>query len=231
MNSPLPKNGPLSGMIIPALTAAVVLPLGFFSAGFRSHFAAPLSPAFQWVFGVSIVAMALHKLESFWFEEYEQCPVYLTSGQADWARNPRKAVFLGFVPTFLGMLGVAFLGFLGPPWHLLVMTVWLGQGAHELHHAAKSLARGRLYPGVGTSLFFVGVMWFGVFPLWHDLVIGARGWLFYGPYAALPLVFLGYYLEDRKWISLAPASIWRRPIPARQASTPPPSAPESEPTP
>ncbi len=209
MKNAIPKNGALSGMLIPALTAAVVLPLGLISAGFRSHFASPLPPAFQWVFFASIVAMAVHKLESYWFEEYEQCPVYLTSGQSAWALNPRKAVFLSFVPTFIGMLVVAFLGFLGPPWHLLVMTVWLGQGAHELHHTAKSLSRRRVYPGTASSLLFVGLMWFGVFPLWHDLVIGARGVIFYAAYAALPLIFLGYYLEDRKWTSLAPASLWR----------------------
>lgn len=207
MNPTIPKNGALSGMIIPALTAAVVLSLGLLSPDFRGHFSAPLSPALQWVFFATIVVMALHKLESFWFEEYEQCPVYLTSGQAEWARNPRKVLFLTFVPTFLGMLGVAFLAFLGPPWHLLVLTVWLGQGAHELHHTAKSLSRGRVYPGTASSLLFVGLMWFGVFPLWHDLVFGARGAGFFGVYAALPLVFLAYYLEDRRWVARAPASL------------------------
>lgn len=191
-------------MNIPALTAAVVLPLGLISDDFRSHFSAPLSTTFQWCFFASIVVMAAHKLESFWFEEYEQCPVYLTSGQAAWARNPRKTVFLAFVPTFLGMMGVTFLGFLGPPWHLIVMTVWLGQGAHELHHSAKSLARRRVYPGTVSSVLFVGLMWFGVFPLWHDLVIGARGAIFFGAYAALPLIFFAYYREDRRWLSLAP---------------------------
>ena len=210
MKNTIPQHGPLAGMIIPALTAAVVLPLAFFSADFRSHFASSLPPALQWLFLASVVTMALHKLESFWFEEYEQCPVYLTSGQAEWARNPRKTLFLGFVPIFLAMLGVAYLAFLGPPWHLIVITVWLGQGAHELHHAAKSLARKQLYPGSGTSLLFVAVIWLGVFPQWNDLVIGARGAFFYGAYALLPLLFLGHYLEDRKWISLAPISLWRR---------------------
>lgn len=209
MTTAIPKNGALSGMIIPALTAVVVLPLGLLSDGFRSHFSAPLTPAFQWVFFATIVVMTVHKLESFWFEEYEQCPVYLTSGQASWAQNPRKAVFLSFVPTFIGMLFVAYLAFLGPPWHLLVMTVWLGQGAHELHHGAKSLSRRRVYPGTFSSLLFVGLMWFGVFPLWHDLVIGARGAVFFGTWAALPLVFLAYYLEDRRWVTRTPAPVWR----------------------
>ena len=218
MNASIPKNGPLSGMLIPALTAAVVLPLGFFSTAFRSHFAAPISPGLLLVFFASIVVMALHKLESFWFEEYEQCPVYLTSGQSAWARNPRKAVFVSFVTTFLGMLAVAFLAFVGPPWHLLMLTVWLGQGAHELHHTAKSLARGRLYPGLGTSLLFVAIMWFGVFPQWHDLVVGERGLVFFGAYALLPLTLLAFYLEDRKWISFAPPALWRAPRPLVHAA-------------
>lgn len=205
----------MSGMIIPALAAAAVLPFGFFSATFRSHFTAALTPSFQGVFLISIVLMALHKLESFWFGEYDQCPVYATTAQAEWAQNPRKAVFLTFVPTFLGMMMMAFLAFLGPPWHLIILTVWLGQGAHELHHTGKSLARARLYPGIFTSVLFVGVMSFGLFPLWHDAVVGARGLLFYGYYALLPIVLLGFYLEDRKWISRAPESVWNPAKPDR----------------
>lgn len=208
MNPAIPKNGPMSGMLLPGLTAAVVLPLSFLSPAFRSAFAAPLSPLFLGVFLASIVLMALHKLESFWFDEFDQCPVYLTSGQADWAQNPRKAVFLGFVPTFIGMLAMAFFAFLGPPWHLIIITIWLGQGAHELHHTAKSLSRRRAYPGIVTSVLFVGVMTFGLFPLWHDAVIGARGLVFYGYYALLPLVLLAFYREDRQWTALAPESIW-----------------------
>lgn len=208
MTQAIPKNGPMSGMILPALAAVAVLPLAVLSPAFRSHFAAPLSPTFQWVFLASIVLMALHKVESFWFDEFDQCPVYLTSGQTSWAQNPRKAVFLSFVPTFLGMMMMAFLAFLGPPWHLIIITIWLGQGAHELHHTAKSIARGRAYPGIVTSVLFVGVMSFGLFPMWHDAVLGARGLVFYGYYALLPCVLLGFYLEDRKWISLAPESIW-----------------------
>ena len=191
-------------MILPAITAAVVLPLSGLSSTFRSHFDAPLTPAFQWAFFASAVLMALHKVESFWFAEYDQCPVYVSQN----ADNPRKAVFLAFVPIFIGMLFFAFLGFLGPPWHLITLTIWLGQGAHELHHTAKSLARGRLYPGFVTSVLFVGVMSLSLFPLWHDAVIGARGLIFYGYYAALPVLFLGFYFEDRKWIAAAPEAIW-----------------------
>lgn len=204
MTTNLPKNGLLSGMIVPGITAAVVLTLACVSATFRSYFASPLTPAFQWTLFASFVLMALHKLESFWFAEYDQCPVYLSQNTS----NPRKAVFLAFVPIFIGMLFFAFMGFFGPPWHLVAITVWLGQGIHEMHHTAKSLARDRAYPGVVTSVMFVALMTFGLFPMWHDAVIGARGLVFYGYYALLPVIFAGFYFEDRKWISLAPPAIW-----------------------
>ena len=214
MNAAIPKNGPMAGMIVPAVAAALVLPIGLLSSTFRSHFASPLTPALQVAFFASVVLMALHKLESFWFGEYDQCPVYVTQANSGFADNPRRAQFLTFVPTFLGMLTFAFLAFLGPPWHLITLTVWLGQGLHELHHLAKSAARGRAYPGIVTSILFVGVMSFAVFPMWHAAVIGARGLIFYGYYALMPLVLLGHYVEDKKWISKAPESIWN-PEPAQ----------------
>ncbi len=207
MTTNLPRNGLLSAMIIPGITAAVVLTLACVSSTFRSYFAVPLSPVFQGALFASFVLMALHKVESFWFLEYDQCPVYLSQDVS----NPRKAVFLAFVPIFIGMLFFAFMGFFGPPWHLIAITVWLGQGVHEMHHTAKSLARDRAYPGIVTSLMFVALMTFGLFPLWHDAVIGARGFIFYGYYALLPIVFAGFYFEDRKWISLAPPSVWNPP--------------------
>jgi hypothetical protein len=208
MNAAIPKNGPMAGMIVPALTAALVLPIALLSPAFRSHFASPLSTAMQVAFFASVVLMVLHKVESFWFGEYDQCPVYVTQANSGFAGNPRKAQFLTFVPTFLGMLMFAFLAFLGPPWHLITLTVWLGQGLHELHHLAKSAARGRAYPGIVTSILFVAVMSFALFPMWHDAVIGARGVIFYAYYALMPLVFLGHYFEDKKWIAAAPEAIW-----------------------
>lgn len=205
MTRHIPKNGLLSGMIIPGLTAAVALTTAFVSSTFRSYFASPLSTPLLWMFFASAVLMALHKLESFWFEEYEQCPVYTTQDVS----NPRKAVFLGFVPIFIGMLFFSFMSLYGPPWQLIALTVWLGQGLHELHHSAKSLARGRVYPGLISSVLFVGLMAFGLFPLWHDLVVGAeRGLIFFGFYALMPLVFLGFYVEDREWIAHTPSSVW-----------------------
>jgi hypothetical protein len=212
-----PKNGLLSGMILPGIATGVVLPLALVSSSFRSHFTAELSPQFQLMFLASALLMALHKVESFFFAEYDHCPVYLTNSRAPWAQNPRKAVFLAFCPVFVGMLLFSCLAVFGPPWHLILMTVWLGQGLHELHHLGKSLARGRAYPGIVTSLLFVGVMCLGVFPLWHQAVLGERGVVFYLFYAALPHVLLAFYLEDRRWLARG-GSPQMHPPGARQAA-------------
>jgi hypothetical protein len=194
-------------MVLPAVSA-VILPLALAFPAFRSHFNAPLSPRLLAAFLLSAAIMAVHKLESFWFGEFDQCPVYRDSGNAPWAQNPRKALFIGFVPTFIGMLLVASLALIGPPWHLVIMTIWLAQGVHELHHSAKSLARGRLYPGAVSSVLFVAVVALGIFPAWHDSVIGPRGAVFVGYYLLLPCVFLAFYLEDRRWIAEADPAIW-----------------------
>ena len=203
MPKSFPKNGPLSGMIITALAALILIPLGFFYAPFAEKCNHPLSSPLQKLFFVSLILMAIHKLESFYAEEYDHCPVYLTSGEAPWATNPRKTIFLSFVPTFIGMLFFAYFAFLGPPWHLILIALWLAQGLHETHHVAKSCARKKIYPGFYSAIAFVGVMSFGVFPLWNDLVFAERGIVFTLYYALLPLILLGYYLEDRAWYQKA----------------------------
>lgn len=191
-------------MITPAVVTAIVFPLALLSDSFRGHFAAPLTFELQVTFFASVVVMALHKIESYWSLEYDQCPVYVSQA----VDNPRRAIFLAFVPPFVAMMFMVFLAFIGPPFHLLSLAVWLGQGVHELHHTAKSLARRRLYPGLFTSVVFVGLMSLGMFPLWHDAVIGERGLFFVGYYAVQPVMFLAFYFEDRRWIARAPESIW-----------------------
>jgi len=208
-SSDIPSNGPLSGMIITAFTALIVVALSLTHESFRNLFSAPLSARLLQFFFFSIGMMTLHKIESFWFQEYDQCPVYLTSGLAPWAKNPRKAIFLSFVTAFIGMLFVVYLALLGPPWHLILITVWLAQGLHELHHAAKSLARRKIYPGLFTSLCFVMIQSLGIFPLWHDQIFRERGSFFFGYYALLPLVFLAFFLEDFHWTSRTPKTVWQ----------------------
>jgi hypothetical protein len=201
----IPPHGALSGMIITGATAVLVITLCLLIPSFKAHFQAPLSERLLNFFLLSILIMALHKAESFYALEYEKCPVYLNSGRTDWAKNPRKAIFLSFVSTFIGMLFVVYLALLGPPWHLVLITIWLAQGLHECHHLAKSLARKIFYPGLFTSLLFVLVQSFAVFPLWYDQVIGNRGVIYFAYYALVPCTVLAFYFEDSAWTALATA--------------------------
>lgn len=207
MQHVIPRNGPLSGMIITAIAAVVTFPLIYFDDATRARFDRPVGDDIASMFLIGAIVMAAHKLESLLTREYEQCPVYLTQARA-WGGDPGRAIFLSFVTTFIGMLLIVALALLGPPWHLAIVTVWLAHGLHELHHTAKSLARRRVYPGLFSSLFFVSVQSGLLFPLWYDLVAGERGMLFDAYYLALPIVLLGYYVEDRRWIARTPREVW-----------------------
>ena len=208
---PVPRNGLLSGMLITAFTAWVVVTFCIFHPSAMVLFGKMPTPALMHAFLASIILMALHKTESFSKAEFDHCPVYLTSGQAPWAQNCRKAIFVSFVTTFIGMLVLVYLVLLGPPWPIALLAVWLGQGLHEFHHLAKSWVRRSFYPGVFSSIAFVLVQSFWVFPQWFKLVFPKGGPLsaslgetvFIAYYVSLPLVLLAFILEDQSWTSTA----------------------------
>jgi hypothetical protein len=84
-------------MITPAVVAAIVFPLSMLSDSFATHFTAPLSLELQVTFFASLVVMVLHKIESHWCNEYDQCPVYVSQA----VDNPRRAIFsLGPFPLW-----------------------------------------------------------------------------------------------------------------------------------
>ena len=206
----IPRNGKLSGMIITAAVAVVTFPLIYLDDEVRARFHKPVGDDVAAIFLLGAVVMAAHKLESLLTHEYEQCPVYLTQAR-QWGADPARAIFLTFVPTFIGMLMVVALALIGPPWQLAIVTVWLAHGLHELHHVGKSIARRRIYPGLVSSLVFVVVQSGLLFPRWYDLVASERGALFNAYYLMLPMVVLAFYLEDRRWISHTPRRIWDPP--------------------
>jgi hypothetical protein len=198
--SSFPKNGLLSGMILPALAAATALLIGFFLPNVAQIFSGTPSIAFLNSFLVSICLMTVHKIESYLTHEYDVCPVYLTNGQASWAQNPRQAIFVAFVSTFIGMSFMMFLIFKGPPWPLLLLSIWMAQGLHEFHHSAKSLAQKSYYSGTISALLFTAQIDIFVFPKWYgDLGLASTAG-FYAYYLIQPVVFLGFYLEHRGWL-------------------------------
>lgn len=86
---------------------------------------------------------------------------------------------------------------------MILIMVWIAQGLHEMHHTAKTLVRRKIYPGLFSSMAFVSVMSFKLFPLWHDVLFSQRGFLFTAYYALLPIIFLIYFIEDKIWYGKA----------------------------
>ncbi len=152
MQTVFPKNGLLSGMIVTGLAAAAALTLGFFVPASHSTFDALPTDGLIDAFGITVLAMAAHKVESYLTGEFERCPVYLTSVHREKGKHPGRLLFQGFVPTVIGGLLLAYFLMRGAPWVMLMLLVWLGQGLHEWHHLAKSLAERRYYPGTVSGL-------------------------------------------------------------------------------
>lgn len=204
INMSPPPNGLLSGMILPAIAGVCAVIVGLFCPEMASVFNTPITVPLLNGFGISILLMVVHKIESYFTYEYNVCPVYLTNGQKSWAQNPRQAIFVAFVGTFLLMMGAVFLVMKGGVWPRLLLSIWLAQGLHEWHHSAKSLAQRSYYSGTVSALLFVLHIDFCVAPLWFDtLLLSAeiKTLALQMYYGIQPVVFIGFYLEHRKWKS------------------------------
>jgi hypothetical protein len=200
MERTIPKNGLLSGMIITQAAAVTAILAGLFVPGADLVFAG-FPPRFVLdVFLGSVVLMTVHKVESYYFGEFEVCPVYLTVGKS-WEKNVRRAGFEVFVSAFLGGMFLLALALRGAPWPLLLMSVWLAQGLHEIHHLAKTLVRRRYYPGLVSALLFTALIDVALFPNWYAALHVESQLGFYAYYAVQPLVLLAFFLEDRKWFA------------------------------
>jgi len=197
-----PQNGYLSGMIITGGAAVVVVIWGLFFTNYLSPFLTDPSPTFLNALFISIIIIALHKVESYYAEEYNHCPVYLTQGRSNWAQNNRQAIFLAFVCTFLVLTMGIYFAIKGQPWTMLIPIIWLAQGLHEQHHLAKSFAQRGYYPGTITSLLFVLQINFMLFPAWWDSLTIINDYLFYLYYLVQPIILLAFYFEHRHFLRL-----------------------------
>lgn len=200
MQTVFPKNGPLSGMIITGLAAVLALVLGFFVPTSHPTFDALPTDGLLDAFGITVLAMTAHKVESYLTGEFERCPVYLTSVQRESGKHPGRLLFQGFVPAVIGGLLLAYFLMRGAPWIMLMLLVWLGQGLHEWHHLAKSLAERRYYPGTVSGLVFVGLMVGLFYPAWLAALPAETGGWSWAYYAAQPAMLVAYWLEHRRWL-------------------------------
>lgn len=196
-----PKNGLLSGMVVTWATALAAVAAGLFVARLHPYFAQVPSHELVSLYVASIVLMCAHKVESYWTGEFEQCPVYETLARAPWASDVRRATFAVFCSMFLAAMFLSYLVLRGAPWPLLLMSVWCAQGLHEIHHGAKSLARQRYYPGTTTALLFTLFMDLSFFPVYAGHLGGLPPWWIGLYYAAQPLLFAAFYVEDRQWLA------------------------------
>ncbi|MBT3984332.1 MAG: HXXEE domain-containing protein [Bacteriovoracaceae bacterium] len=197
---PYPKAGILSSMVITLVTAALAIIVGLFVPVLAQRFNASASSELVNSFLISIVLMVAHKLESYFTNEYDHCPVYLHASTKSWGQKPRQAVFVGFVGTFLAMAFINYLLVKGPPWTLLILAAWASQGLHELHHSAKSLAQKSYYPGTITSIIFVAYGASSFFPKWSALVNTGGHDITAWYYAVMPFIFVGFYFEHKWWL-------------------------------
>ncbi len=195
-----PSNGILSGMVLAWGTAIFVIGIGFFYPHLAAPFDSALSLGFLDAFMVSVLLMFLHKVESYFTLEYEQCPVYATTGRARWAQDSREAVFLAFCGTFLGLALAIALMLRGGYWPLLILAIWMAQGVHEWHHSAKSLTQGSYYSGTVTGLMFVVHVNMVLFPEWYSLLHTTSDLPFYAYYAVQPVFFVGFVVEHHGWL-------------------------------
>ncbi len=206
MDRSLPRNGLLSGMVLTWGAGAVAAVLGLVPA-LHGPFVGEASDALLNGFGLSVLALIAHKVESYRLREYDACPVYATMGSAPVAANPRQQIFVSGIPVLMAGVLVVAVVMRGPPWVLLFFLIWAGQGLHEWHHLGKTLASRRYYPGLVTGLLFVASVDVLVYPAWVAcLEVDPGPWyaVFYG---AQPLVLLAFFAEHRRWRAAANAAL------------------------
>ncbi len=195
-----PKNGILSGMVLTYGSGIVAGIIGLGIPSWRAVFEAEASPQLLNYFLVSIFVLIAHKVESYFWGEYDACPVYRTLGEGAKA-NPRQQTFLTAIPLMMiGLLLVAMV-MRGSPWVLLFFLIWAGQGLHEWHHLAKTLAARRYYPGLFTGLAFVGSVALLVFPAWVESLGVDRTWWYRIYYGLHPVIIIAFYLEHRGYLA------------------------------
>lgn len=182
-----------------AITVGLAFELGLEAQVLQAHFSAGLSPQLHDAFGLSILVMAAHKWESWKAREQDHCPVYLTALRAPWAQTRRDLNFVVFVGTFLMMMGVVWLAMRGGYWGALLLGVWMAQGLHELHHTAKAAAQRSYYPGAWSSVVFVGMTDFLLWPLWSSS-LSLPPELSMAFYLLQPVLWFTYALEHRQWL-------------------------------
>lgn len=194
-----PKAGPLSSMIIVGLAAGAALVVGWFVPSLHDIFAAEPDQGLLDALMVTVVAMIVHKGESYRLREWDRCPVYQTSTREPWAADRGQLLFLGFVPTFLGLLLLFALVLRGPPWPLLLLSLWSVQGLHEVHHVAKTAVERSYYPGTASAVLFVASIDALLVPRLVEHLALDSSWPLAAFYVLQAVMLIAYVVEHGRW--------------------------------
>ena len=106
------------------------------------------------VFIISIVLMLLHKIESFYTNEYHACPVYERLARE--ARTVQEALFKTFCTClFVALVIILAIWQWGDRAITILLVIWAFTFVHEIHHPVQTFISGSYYSGTVTAWAYV----------------------------------------------------------------------------
>mgnify|MGYP001231449923 CR=1 FL=1 len=105
---------------------------------------------------ISYVLMILHKVESYYTNEWDVDPIYTKLSRT------KSSLFIVFVGTFLLMNMLVVCLIVDPNWRYFFLSIWGAQLITEIHHVSKAVARNKYYSGAysGFALALYGCLSF-----------------------------------------------------------------------
>jgi len=122
---------------------------------------------------ITFILMILHKVESYYTEEWLHCPFYKAVGE----KIPGgKNTFLVFCSTFIILTHLVFMQICDNDWNYYIVAVWGGAMINEIHHVSKTFVYSTYYSGCVTAYFMVLYSMFIFFPN-YALMWGVSAWV------------------------------------------------------
>lgn len=105
-------------------------------------------------FIISVVLMLLHKIESFYTNEYHACPVYARLARE--AKTVQEALFKTFCTCLFAALAMILaIWQWGDRAITVLLVIWAFTFVHEIHHPVQTFISGSYYSGTITAWAYV----------------------------------------------------------------------------
>lgn len=208
-----PQSRVLSAMAFPFGVAALWFCVAVIHPPSLDHVEAAFTGSLRRAFLLTLLLMGVHLGERIAFRSPRR-PEPPTIA-------PEAPFLVGFALGLLPMLVMLYLALLGPPYHVVLLTIWIATGHQVALRIGEALAQRRPIPGTFSGVIFTTTMGLLLFPAAHDLVFATRGIPFQGYYFSLGLTLLFPALRARRTKrQRSSASTQRRPDPPRPSSIP-----------